>query len=167
LTKDQIAKALREGHGIMRGEAAHPSPRNDILRFGNMPQQRGNNMQRLDRAYISIGLVWVVIGMIYGAWLGASHHNMFANSHAHMNLLGFVTSVLFGILHWAYPAMRASRAAVWQFVLYEIGVVVLIIGKVLVDRDGTETLFLQIGSTAVIIATAMMLWLFVARSDKA
>lgn len=124
-------------------------------------------MQRLDRAYISLDLVWVIVGMIYGAWLGASHHDNFANSHAHMNLLGFVTSVLFGVMHWAYPAMRTSRAAVWQFVLYEIGVVLLIIGKVLVDRDGTETLFLQIGSTVVIIATAMMLWLFMAKTKAA
>jgi peptidoglycan/LPS O-acetylase OafA/YrhL len=118
-------------------------------------------MQRIDRNYILIGLVWVIIGMIYGAWLGAAHMNNLANSHAHINLLGFVTSVLFGILYWAYPGLAKSRLAIWQFAIYEVGVVLLIIGKILVDRDGTETVFLQVGSIVTIIGTAMMLYLFV------
>lgn len=117
-------------------------------------------MQRIDRNYILVGLSWVIVGMIYGAWLGASHQNNFANSHAHINLLGFVTSVLFGILYWAYPAMAKGRLAIWQFAIYEIGVLLLIIGKILVDRDGTETVFLQIGSIITIIGAAMMLYLF-------
>jgi len=117
-------------------------------------------MQRVDRNFILVGLLWVIAGMIYGAWLGASHHNNFANSHAHINLLGFVTSVLFGVLYWAYPAMAKSRLAIWQFAIYEVGVALLIIGKILVDNDGSETLFLQIGSVVTIIGTVMMLYLF-------
>ena len=117
-------------------------------------------MQRIDRNYILVGLLWVIVGMIYGAWLGASHQPNFANSHAHINLLGFVTSVLFGILYWAFPAMAKSRLAIWQFAIYEVGVVLLIIGKILVDKDGTETVFLQIGSIVTILGTAMMLYLF-------
>jgi len=122
-------------------------------------------MQRLDRNYILIGLCWVIVGMIFGAWLGASHHNNFANSHAHLNLLGFVTSVLFGMLYWAFPAMAKSRAAMWQFVIYELGVVILVIGKIMVDNDGSETMFLQVGSVLAIVGAAMMLWLFAARSN--
>lgn len=123
-------------------------------------------MQRLDRTYIIVGLCWVIVGMIYGVWLGASHHSNFANSHAHINLLGFVTSVLFGMLFWAFPAMAKSRAAIWQFVIYEVGIALLIIGKILVDADGSETLFLKIGAMLTIIGTATMLWLFVARADS-
>jgi len=124
-------------------------------------------MQRLDRTYIIVGLCWVLVGMVYGIWLGASHHNQFANSHAHINLLGFVTSVLFGMLYWAFPAMAKSRAAMWQFLIYEVGVALLIIGKILVDQDNTnETPFLQVGSILVIIATAVMLWLFVTKADS-
>jgi peptidoglycan/LPS O-acetylase OafA/YrhL len=121
-------------------------------------------MQRLDRNYILFGLAWVIAGMIYGMWLGASNHLNYANSHAHMNLLGFVVSILFGLLHWAYPALGKSAIALWQFVIYEVGVVVLIIGKILVD-GGTDTLFLQIGSLITVLGTAMMLWMF-ARQDS-
>lgn len=71
--------------------------------------------------------------MIFGAWLGASNHLNYGNSHAHINLLGFVTSVLFGLLHHAWPALRTSHLAVPQFIVYEVGVLLLVIGKVLVD----------------------------------
>ena len=123
-------------------------------------------MQRLDRNYILVGLCWVIAGMIYGVWLGASHHNNFANSHAHINLLGFVTSVLFGMLFWAFPSMAKSKAAMWQFAIYEIGIALLIIGKIIVDNNGTETPLLQVGSMLTIIATAMMLWLFGTKAES-
>jgi nitric oxide reductase large subunit len=121
-------------------------------------------MQRLDRTYILVGLAWVVLGMIFGAWLGASDHLNYANSHAHLNLLGFVTSVLFGLLLWAYPGLRENRLAMWQFVIYEIGVVVLVAGKVLVD-GGTDTPLLAVGSIITIVGGALMLWMF-ARMPK-
>ena len=120
-------------------------------------------MQRMDRNYILVGLTWVLVGMIFGTWLGATNHMNYANSHAHIGLLGFVTSVLFGLLHWAYPALGKSRIALWQFAIYEVGVALLVIGKFLFD-GGTETLFLQIGSLTTIVGTALMLWMF-ARQD--
>lgn len=116
-------------------------------------------MQRLDRNYIMLGLAWVIVGMIFGTWLGASNHMNFANSHAHMNLLGFVASTLFGLLHFAYPALRLSRLAVAQFATYEIGILILIVGKVLVD-GGHETVILPIGALITILGAAMMLVMF-------
>ena len=116
-------------------------------------------MQRLDRTYILVGLCWVIVGMIFGVWLGASDHLNYANSHAHANLLGFVTSVLFGLLHWAYPALGKSRLATGQFIAYELGVLMLVIGKFLFD-GGQRTLLLEIGSSVTIIGAAMMLLMF-------
>lgn len=123
-------------------------------------------MQRLDRNYILLGLVWVIAGMVFGIWLGASNHLNYANSHAHMNLLGFVTSVLFGLLHWAYPGLGKSRLALWQFAIYEIGVALLVIGKILVD-GGQQTLFLEVGSLVTIAGALLMLVMFFRNGSKA
>lgn len=122
-------------------------------------------MQRLDRNYIIVGLCWVIVGMIFGAWLGASDHVNYANSHAHANLLGFVTSVLFGLLHWAYPALGKSKLAFWQFAIYEVGVLLLVVGKVLVD-GGTQTPLLPAGSVITIIGAAVMLYMFATNGNK-
>ena len=112
-----------------------------------------------------IGLVWLLVGMIFGTWLGASNHNNFANSHAHINLLGFVVSSLFGIFYWAYPNMANSKLAQWQFIIYEVGVAVLVIGKVMVDNDGQSNVFLVAGSLITMIGTASMLYLFATSAD--
>ncbi|MBG1231734.1 hypothetical protein [Aestuariivirga litoralis] len=123
-------------------------------------------MQKLDRTYITVGMIWLIAGMIFGAWLGGSGHMNFANSHAHINLLGFVVSTLFGLLYWAFPAMARSKVAMWQFLVYEIGILMLIIGKIMIDNDGKETIFLQLGSVVTIVGTAMMLYLFVTKSGS-
>jgi hypothetical protein len=52
-----------------------------------------------------------------------------------------------------------------MWVCYDMGVALLIIGKIMVDNDGTETLFLQVGSVLVIVSTATMLWLFATKSE--
>jgi peptidoglycan/LPS O-acetylase OafA/YrhL len=137
----------------------YPDSANDNIQDSGGVRREGRRMTRLDRSYIIIGLAWVIAAMIFGTWLGASNHINYANSHAHVGVLGFVTSILFGLLHWAYPELGKSRIAVWQFAIYEVGVALLIIGKVLVD-GGTETLFLQVGSLVTILGTAMMLWMF-------
>ena len=122
-------------------------------------------MQRIDRNYILVSLVWLLVGMIFGIWLGASNHMNFANSHAHINLLGFVTSALFGILYWAYPTMAKSKLAMWQFLIYEIGVLGLVIGKVMTDNSGQPNAFLIVGSMVTVIGTAMMLYLFATAAE--
>jgi peptidoglycan/LPS O-acetylase OafA/YrhL len=124
-----------------------------------------DNMQRIDKNYIMIGLVWVLVGMIFGIWLGASNHMNFANSHAHINLLGFVVSSLFGIFYWAYPNMAKSKLAMWQFIIYEVGVAILVVGKVMIDNNGSNNPFLVAGSLITIIGTAMMLYLFATAAE--
>jgi peptidoglycan/LPS O-acetylase OafA/YrhL len=123
-------------------------------------------MQQLDRNYILLGLCWVVVGMGLGIWLGITNQQNYANSHAHVGLLGFVASTLFGLLHWAYPALAKSRLALWQFIIYEIGVVILVIGKFLID-GGKETVLLPIGALITIAGAALMLVMFAKHGHKA
>lgn len=124
-------------------------------------------MQHFDRNYILLGLVWVIAGMIFGIWLGAGNHLNYANSHAHMNLLGFVTSVLFGLLHWAYPALAKSRLAMPQFAVYQVGVLALVAGKFFVDGGKQIDPLLIGGSLITVLGTAMMLVMFAKHGTKA
>ncbi|HTO29826.1 MAG TPA: hypothetical protein VL202_01400 [Pararhizobium sp.] len=121
-------------------------------------------MKKLDDAYLFCGLLWVTFGMAFGIWMGITEQLNFANSHAHANLVGFVVSMLFGLLHRAYPALRASRLAVPQFLVYEIGAVLLVAGKIVVDQAGDPTL-VKIGSMVVLIGTIGMLCLFALRRN--
>ncbi|HUH49474.1 MAG TPA: hypothetical protein VLZ56_06420 [Mycoplana sp.] len=119
-------------------------------------------MRKLDDAYIACGLLWLVFGMAYGIWMGIAMQLNFGNSHAHANLLGFVASVLFGLILRAYPAMRQARLALPQFLVYQLGAVLLVAGKMRIDAGGDPTLA-KIGSLVIIVGALGMACLFVMR----
>ena len=75
----------------------------------------------LDRAYILFGLVWLFAGMGFGIYMGVSEQFHLANTHAHANLLGFVVSVLYGLIHRGWPALRQNRNAVFQITTHQSG----------------------------------------------
>lgn len=124
-------------------------------------------MLKIDKLYVTLGFLWLIGGAAFGTWLGASGHESFANSHAHIGLLGFVASVLFGLVHRVWPELRSSRIALPQLAVYEAGTVVLVLGKIMLDGTGQPNIFLFIGSITVILGAAMFLWLFVKGSVAA
>ncbi len=124
-------------------------------------------MQHYDRNYILLGLCWVIVGMIFGIWLGSTNQMNYANSHAHIGLLGFVASVLFGLLHWAYPALGKSRLATPQFVIYQLGIVILIVGKIYSDQGAVILPILIPGSLITVAGAALMLVMFAKHGRKA
>jgi cbb3-type cytochrome oxidase subunit 1 len=91
--------------------------------------------------------------------MGITEQFNLANSHAHANLVGFVASVAFGLIYRAFPAMKSSRLATAQFWIYEIGAVVLVLGKAIVDNGGSNTV-VKIGSLIVILGAVLMLVVF-------
>ncbi len=116
-------------------------------------------MNNLGRNYVLVGLVWLICGMAFGIYMGMTQQMNFANSHAHANLVGFVASVLFGLLHVNFPTLKSSRIAGWQFIVYEVGAVLLVAGKGQVDAGGADML-VRVGALVVIIGAAMMLYMF-------
>ena len=67
---------------------------------------------RIDRLYVLIGFLWLIAGMIFGIYLGIKNQLQSSNSHAHANLLGFVISVLFGLIYRNWPVLKQSRLVV-------------------------------------------------------
>ncbi len=113
----------------------------------------------MDRIYIMTGFAWLIFGMVFGIYLGIKEQLNLSNSHAHANLLGFVISVLFGLLHRNWPLLAATRLAMPQFVIYQLGAVVLVAGKYSIDNGGNGTLAPP-GSVLVVIGSLLMLWMF-------
>ncbi|MBO0905916.1 hypothetical protein [Jiella sonneratiae] len=119
-------------------------------------------MRNIDRLYVATGFGWLIFAAGFGTWLGASGNFNFGQSHAHVGLLGFVASMLFGLVHRAWPALRERGLATVQFAVYEIGTIVLLAGKIMVDATGHPNLLLMIGAPIVILGALLFLWLFLA-----
>jgi hypothetical protein len=73
--------------------------------------KRRDDMQRIDGAFVLIGALYGAAGMGFGIWMGVTHNLQFANAHAHINLVGFVSFMLFGIVYRLWPALKERRLA--------------------------------------------------------
>jgi len=85
-------------------------------------------MLEIDRAYVAIALLWAVVGMLLGLYMGIAEDRTLLTVHVAMMLYGFVTLALYGVLYRLWPAMKKSPLALAQFWISAIGVAVLIIG---------------------------------------
>lgn len=115
------------------------------------------------RTYIVCGFLWLLFGMIFGIYLGITGQMNLGNTHAHINLVGFVLSALFGLLHRNWPAMGVSKLAGIQLWVYQIGATALVAGKYVVDTGGGEGLVI-FGSLTTVAGTALMAWLFLTQA---
>ncbi|MGN6464150.1 MAG: hypothetical protein ACTHLP_01555 [Rhizobiaceae bacterium] len=123
-------------------------------------------MRRIDETYFLLSLLWLVAGMVFGIWLGATEQMNFGESHAHMALVGFVVSAIFGIMYRFYPAMAGSRVAPYQLWIYQLGAMILVAGKIRVDAGGSPTVVIA-GSFVILAGVLLMLYVFATRRGTA
>ncbi len=102
--------------------------------------------------FIRIAVVYVVIGMIFGQVMGITEKFAYADVHAHINLLGWATLALAGVIYTIFPAAGTNRLAVAHFWLHNIGLPVFVIGLfLLASNDRTGLPFAIVGSTLAIL----------------
>ncbi|MGE3623091.1 MAG: hypothetical protein AB7H77_04355 [Bdellovibrionales bacterium] len=67
------------------------------------------NFARLPELCLRLGIIYLVIGMSLGAFMGMSGRFELHDLHAHINLLGYASTFLVGLFLKAYPAGTKSR----------------------------------------------------------
>lgn len=108
--------------------------------------------------FIGLGLVFLVVGMAFGIWMGITKNFQYADAHAHWNLVGFVTSALYGLIHRAYPKLAESRLTWPQCFVHVAGILIFAPGIILVVATGQEIAAI-IG--ALLILTAALMFMFI------
>lgn len=74
-------------------------------------------MRRIDLLFLTLASLCMVVGVAMGVAMGAAHDFRFAPVHAHLNLVGWTSLALFGLVYKAYPALAQSRLAAVQAAL--------------------------------------------------
>ena len=74
-----------------------------------------------------LAVVYFVVAVALGIMMGASGDHGLMPVHAHLNLLGWVSMTLFGVIGRFYPVTTRGRIATLQFWLYNLGVPVLLL----------------------------------------
>lgn len=96
--------------------------------------------------FLRVAVVYLVIGVIFGMVIGIREQFQFADVHAHINLLGWATLALAGVIYTIYPQAGNNKLAVVHFWLHNIGLPVFVIGLYL--------FYTQMGRGAIPIISA-------------
>lgn len=117
----------------------------------------------LDRRFLLCGFAYAIAGMGLGIYMAASHNHALFVAHAHILLVGFVVSFIYGLVHKLWFVGARTRLAVFQFYLHQLSTLLMSVGLVLLYAglvpDPTIGPLLGLASVGVLIAVVLMAWL--------
>ena len=130
-----------------------------MKRLGN----RGNRMtlNRMSALWARTALLWFIATMAFGMYLGMTEQFGMSSPHAHMGLLGWVSSALFAFL-WSFCASDDQpRSAPLHWAVHNLGVATMVVGLFLTLGGRDMGLMIALGGAIVLVGTlwlAAMLW---------
>jgi cbb3-type cytochrome oxidase subunit 1 len=72
-------------------------------------------MTSLSDRFLRLGVLFGLGGMGLGAWMGATENIVLTPVHAHVNLLGWVSMLLYGLVYRAIPSAAEGKLPVIHF----------------------------------------------------
>ena len=119
-----------------------------------MSEQQGNAW--IPRWFIRIAVVYFLIGVLLGNYMGATMNFIDRPVHVHINLLGWVSMALFGLLYLRYDKVRNSKLAAWHFWLTNISLPPMMLSLSLM-MHGNASAGPVVGITSAVTGVATLL----------
>lgn len=105
---------------------------------------------------IHTAVLFFVVGVALGMYMGIAQDFRFAHVHAHLNLLGWVALGLVGLLYHAQPLLARGVLAHAHYWLHTVGLVVFMSGHAFAMVSGTKPVAV-IGGGATMVAAGVVL----------
>jgi hypothetical protein len=86
---------------------------------------------RIATSYLALAALYLIVGLSLGIGMGIAHEFRFAPVHAHINLVGWTTHGLMGLVYRQWPELARSNMATAQFVLFALSAPIFMAGLVL------------------------------------
>ena len=115
--------------------------------------------------FIRIAALYLAVGVTMGIVMGITHQFSLAPVHAHINLLGWATLAIIGVVYHVHPAAGTTRLATIHFWIHNTALPVFMVGLGF-SLTGHEAFMpvTIVGATAVavgIVVFAVNIWLTV------
>ena len=108
--------------------------------------------------FFIIGILFALIGMGLGTYMGITQDFLLAPVHAHINLVGWATHFLFGLYYRGEPVNSKGVLPEVQFLCAVIGGILLPIGIVgAVTNDATVDLAVIPGTIFTLLSMVLFL----------
>lgn len=111
--------------------------------------------------FIAAAIVCLLTGMLaIFWWMTPSGPPTLLLSHVHLNLLGWATLALYGLVHAQFPKLASVRLAAAQFWLALVGAFALPVGFALPRDHPAHLPFMAIGTLAAFAAVVLFAVMF-------
>ena len=107
--------------------------------------------------WIKTAVLYLMMGVGLGIYMGASGNHLLVPVHAHFNLLGWASLGLVGLIYHQFPAAASTRLATVQFWLHNIGLLTAMVLLVAI-LNGNKGLDPIIGLASMIIGLSVVLF---------
>ncbi|SDO92775.1 hypothetical protein SAMN05428967_0584 [Phyllobacterium sp. YR620] len=95
-------------------------------------------MPNISQLFFKSAVIWLLIGIAVGLQMGMSGNHTVIAAHAHINLLGWVTSAIFGGYYALNPAKAAKRLAFVHYGVYMLGLIVMLPSLYFMERGNMQ-----------------------------
>ncbi|MFL6654936.1 MAG: TonB-dependent receptor [Sulfurifustis sp.] len=115
-----------------------------------------------DRKFLVWALAYAVVGMSLGIFMAASHNHAEHVTHAHILLVGFVLTLVYGVIHKLWLGDRARRLAMTHLVVHHAGAITLFVGLFLLYGNMVEESRLDpvLGIASITVLSGVLLMLY-------
>lgn len=117
--------------------------------------------------HLRTAAIYAVIGMGFGIYMGIKQDFSLVPAHAHLNVLGWVSIAIYGLVLAKFPEVAKSRLAKIQGIVAHLGLWVFVPGIIvaILTDHGIEQL-VMIGSLLVLLGALLfipLIWQATAR----
>lgn len=122
-------------------------------------------MNTISLKFIRCAVVYGLIGMCLGIYMAASNHHDQGPTHAHLNLLGWVSMAIFGLVYRAFPSLAEGALPKVHFWIMNVGIIGMIAGLFLMFSGHMEFVPLSAASSIVVLI-GMLVFAFIVYRGK-
>jgi hypothetical protein len=106
--------------------------------------------------WLKIAVVYFIIGVSLGIAMGATQNFTLRPVHAHLNLLGWATLALAGIIYTLFPKAGESRLGIAHFWLHNLSLPIMMVSLALLLFGHSEAIpALQVGEMMAFAAVLL------------
>jgi hypothetical protein len=118
-----------------------------------------------DKRYLVCSLCFAAVGLVLGIFMAATQNHSELVAHAHILLIGFVLSFIYGIIHKLWLVQPNHGLANLQFGLHQVSAITISVGLFLLygnilDAPKLEPV-LGIASFGVLLGMLLMIFMVI------
>ena len=101
---------------------------------------------------IRISVIYLFLGTALGMYMSITEDFELSSVHTHISLIGWTTMTLAGIIYYIFPKLAQSILCKIQFILFNIGLPIMLIGLALFLSGPGSVVVVSVGATITSIA---------------